>query len=160
MSSNPAFKERNIQKANDYLLDSRRSNNLWSRITFYRTCTCVHTLTSTPPIGSPIICMWSPADIYKQRERNLSFGPADVGGAGTRDEPLKTSALWAVHSGISWKEDAQARVLARLTSLAQIGKLARRLWTRPFSIFHFLIDEPSCQFVLVKSILFLMKMRK
>ena len=52
----------------------------------------VNTLTSTAPIGSPIICMWSPADIYKQRERNLSFGSADVSGAGTCDEPLRTSA--------------------------------------------------------------------
>ena len=52
----------------------------------------VNTLTSTAPIGSPIICMWSPADICEQWERNLSFGSADVSGAGTRDEPLRTSA--------------------------------------------------------------------
>ena len=39
-----------------------------------------------------IICMWSPADICEQWERNLSFGSADVSGTGTRDEPLRTSA--------------------------------------------------------------------
>ena len=53
----------------------------------------VNTLTSTAPIGSPIICMWSPAEIWEQWERNLSFSSADVRGAGTRDEPLRTSAL-------------------------------------------------------------------
>ena len=52
----------------------------------------VNTLTSTAPIGSPIICMWFPADICGQWERNLSFGSADVSRAGTRDEPLRTSA--------------------------------------------------------------------
>ena len=50
-----------------------RSKNLWSRITLYRACTyicvwLVNTLTSTTPIGSPKICMWSPADICKQFE--------------------------------------------------------------------------------------------
>ena len=34
----------------------------------------------------------SPADICEQWERNLSFGSADVCGAGTLDEPLRTSA--------------------------------------------------------------------
>ena len=34
----------------------------------------------------------SPADICEQWERNLSFGSADVCEAGTRDEPLRTSA--------------------------------------------------------------------
>ena len=40
--------------------------------------------------------MWSPADICEQWERNLSFSSADVRGAGTRDEPLRTSVweLW------------------------------------------------------------------
>ena len=38
----------------------------------------------------------SPADICEQWERNLSFGSADVSGAGTRDEPLKTSAWEAI----------------------------------------------------------------
>ena len=36
--------------------------------------------------------MSSPADICEQWERNLSFGSADVSGAGTRDEPLRTSS--------------------------------------------------------------------
>ena len=58
-----------------------------------------NTLTSTAPIGSSIICiMLSPADICEQWERNLSFDSADVRGAGTRDEPLTTSAWEA----ISW----------------------------------------------------------
>ena len=34
----------------------------------------VNSLTSTAPIGSPVMCMWSPADICEQWERNLSFG--------------------------------------------------------------------------------------
>ena len=36
--------------------------------------------------------VWSPADICEQWEWNLSFSSADVRGAGTRDEPLRTSA--------------------------------------------------------------------
>ena len=76
------------------------SKNLWSRITLYGSLyVCVwfvNTLTSTAPIGSPIICMWSPAEIWEQWERNLSFSSADDRGAGTHDEPLRTSAweLW------------------------------------------------------------------
>ena len=71
-----------------------RSKNLWSRITLYRACTLVcvwlvNTLSSTAPTGSPIICMWSPADVWEQWERNLSFSSADVRGAGTRHEPSK-----------------------------------------------------------------------
>ena len=57
----------------------------------------VNALTSAAPIGSPIICMWSPADICEQWERNLSFSSADVRGAGTRDETLRTSAWEARH---------------------------------------------------------------
>ena len=57
----------------------------------------VNTLTSTAPIGSPIICMWSPADICEQWEMNLSFSSADVRGAGTHDKPLRTSA-WEARS--------------------------------------------------------------
>ena len=77
-----------------------RTKNLWSRITLYRACTFVFGLStlwprSTAPIGSPIIYMWSPADICEQWERNLSFSSADVRGAGTRDEPLRTSAWGA-----------------------------------------------------------------
>ena len=36
--------------------------------------------------------MGSPAKICEQWGRNLSFGSADVSGAGTRDEPLRKSA--------------------------------------------------------------------
>ena len=80
-----------------------RSKNLWSRITLYRACTYVFRL-STPwfqhaPIGSPIICMRSPAVICEQWERNLTFSSADVRGQEPflrrftrRDEPLRTSA--------------------------------------------------------------------
>ena len=41
MTSNPAFRERNLQKSNAYLLESRPYQNLWSRITLYRSCTYV-----------------------------------------------------------------------------------------------------------------------
>ena len=83
-TSNPAFTEWNIQKANAYLLDSRPEQK--SLVTYYTlqslyaSVWLVNTLTSTAPIGSPIICMWSPADICEQWERNLSFGSADVRG--------------------------------------------------------------------------------
>ena len=96
MTSNPAFTGRNIQKANASLLYSgQEQKSLVTYHTLQSLCVCVwlvNTLTSTVPIGSPIICMWSPADICEQWERNLSFGSADVRGAGTRDEPLRTSA--------------------------------------------------------------------
>ena len=85
-TSNLAFTERNIQKANAYLLDSRPEQK--SLVTY-------HTLPSLYVcvwLVFLIICMWSPADICEQWERNLSFGSADVRGAGTRDEPLRTSA--------------------------------------------------------------------
>ena len=73
-----------------------RSKNLWSRITLYRACTYVFRL-STPwfqhaPIGSPIICMRSPAVICEQWERNLTFSSADVRGAGT--VPAAFHAAW------------------------------------------------------------------
>ena len=83
-TSNPAFTEWNIQKANAYLLDSRPEQK--SLVTYYTlqslyaSVWLVNTLTSTAPIGSPIIYMWSPADIWEQWERNLSFGSADVRG--------------------------------------------------------------------------------
>ena len=102
MTSNPAFTERNIQKANAYLLYSRQEQK--SLVTYhtlqslYVCVWLVNTLTSTAPIGSPIICMWSPADICEQWERNLSFGSADVCGAGTRDEPLRMSAWEAINN--------------------------------------------------------------
>ena len=99
MKTNPAFTERNIQKANAYLLDSRpKQKSLVTYHTLPSLYVCVwlvNTLSSTAPIGSPIICIWSLADICEQRERNLSFGSADVSGAGTCDEPLRTSALEA-----------------------------------------------------------------
>ena len=60
-TSNPAFTERNIQKANAYLLDSRPEqkslvifHNLQS---LYVSVWLFNTLTSTAPIGSSIICM-------------------------------------------------------------------------------------------------------
>ena len=99
MTSCPAFTERSIQKPNACLLDSRPEQN--SLVTYntlqslYVGVWLVNTLTSTAPIGSPIICMWSPADICEQWERNLSFGSADVRGTGTRDESLRTFA-WEV----------------------------------------------------------------
>ena len=42
-----------------------------------------------------------PADICEQWERNLSFSSADVRGAGTRDEPLRTSA-WEASEHVNW----------------------------------------------------------
>ena len=110
MTSNLAFTERNVQKANAYRFPCIyrkdtvagcpwfifqilvRSKNLWSRITLPNLYVCVwlvNTLTSTVPIGSLIICMRSTADICEQWERNVSIGSADVSGAGTRDEPLR-----------------------------------------------------------------------
>ena len=60
----------------------------------------VNTLTSTTPIVSPMICMWSPADICEQWGRNLSFSSADVRGAGTRDETLRTSAWETIKKSV------------------------------------------------------------
>ena len=95
-TSNPPFTERNIQKANAYLLDSRPEQTFLVTYhtlqSLYASVWLFNTLTSTAPIGSPIICMWSPADICEQWEGNLSFCSADVRGAGTRDEPLRISA--------------------------------------------------------------------
>ena len=158
MTSNPAFTERNIQKANAYLLYSRQEQK--SLVTYhtlqslYVCVWLVNTLTSTAPIGSPIICMWSPADICEQWERNLSFGSAEVCGAGTRDEPQRMST-WearackqALYLGESWEvtqephmkgdecvRDGNMRlprsrkiVLSRFTSLTYIiGEFARSL---------------------------------
>ena len=86
-TSNPAFTERNIQKANAYLLYSRQEQK--SLVTYhtlqslYVCVSLVNTLISTAPIESPIICMRSPAVICQQWERNLTFNSADVRGAGT-----------------------------------------------------------------------------
>ena len=61
MTSSPTLTERNIQKPNAYLLDSRPEQN--SLVTYntlqslYVGVWLVNTLTSTAPIGSPIICM-------------------------------------------------------------------------------------------------------
>ena len=61
MTSNPAFTERNVQKRNAYLLDSRLEQTpLITYHTLQSLYVCVwpfNTLTSTAPIGSPIICM-------------------------------------------------------------------------------------------------------
>ena len=108
MRYNPAFTERNIQEANAYLLDSRPEQKcLVTYHTLPSLCVCVwlvNTLTSTAPIGPPIICMQCPADICEQWERNLSFGSVDVSGAGTRDEPLRTSA-WDATGGRAYRSD-------------------------------------------------------
>ena len=103
MTFNPAFTERNIQKSNASLLYSRQEQK--SLVTYhtlqslYVYVWLVNTLISTAPIGSPIICMRSPAVICEQRKRNLSFSSADVRGAGTRDAPLRMSAGEASHAG-------------------------------------------------------------
>ena len=61
MTSNPAFTGRNIQKANAYLLYSGQEQK--SLVTYhtlqrlYVSVWLVDTLTSTAPIGSPIIYM-------------------------------------------------------------------------------------------------------
>ena len=93
MTFNPAFTERNIQKANAYLLDScleQKSLVTYDTLPSLYVCVwLVNTLTSISPIRSLIICMRSPADICEQWERNLSFASADISRAGTRDEPLK-----------------------------------------------------------------------
>ena len=103
LTSNSALTERNIQKPNAYLLNSRPEQKYLVTYhtlpSFYVCVWLLNTLTSTAPIGSPIICMWSPADICEQWERNLSFISADVRGAGTRDEPLRTSAWEATFKG-------------------------------------------------------------
>ena len=69
-TSNPAFTERNIQQPIAYLLDSRwEQKSLVTHHTLQSLYVCVwlvNTLTSTVPIGSPIICTWSPADICEQ----------------------------------------------------------------------------------------------
>ena len=61
MTSNPAFTERNIQKANAYLLDScleQKSLVTYDTLPSLYVCVwLVNTLTSTSPIRSLIICM-------------------------------------------------------------------------------------------------------
>ena len=97
--------ERNIHKANAYLLNSRQEQkSLVTYHTLQSVYVCVwlvNTLTSITPIVSPIICMWSPADVCEQWERNLSFSSADVRGAGTRDEPLRRLACSRLRGNFS-----------------------------------------------------------
>ena len=131
MTSNPAFTERNIQKANAYLLYSRQEQK--SLVTYhtlqslYVCVWLVNTLTSTAPIGSPIICMWSPADVCEQWEKNLSFSSADAHGACTRDEPLRTS---------SW-EASLFQAPRQLFACLFLSRLAQYL--RPWKRLRFLV---------------------
>ena len=56
-TSNPAFAEKNLQKPNAYLLDSRpqqKSLVTYLSLRIHSLYVCVF---STAPIGSPIICM-------------------------------------------------------------------------------------------------------
>ena len=126
MTSNPAFTERNIQKPNAYLLNSRLEQKYLVTYhtlpSFYVCVWLVNTLTSTAPIGSPINRMWSPADVCEQWERNLSFSSADVRWAGTRDEPLRTSAWEA-----NWLRTR------KLSQLLQAGKYSSFWLFSPWS---------------------------
>ena len=123
MTSNPAFTERNIHKPNAYLLDSRpEQKSLVTYRTLRSLYVCVwlvNTLNSTAPTGSPTICMGSPADICEQWERNLSLGSADVRGAGTRFEPLRTSA-WEVTKVVTKPEFlvAKEKILVALATVS------------------------------------------
>ena len=109
MTSNLAFTERNIQKANAYLLDSHPEQKslvtLHTLPSLYIYVWLVNTLTSTAPIGSPIICIMISSWYCEQWERNLLFGSADVCGAGTRDEPLRTS-VWEAICYLTLKENS------------------------------------------------------
>ena len=104
MTSNPAFTGRNIQKANAYLLYSgQEQKSLVTYHTLQSLYVCVwlvNTLTSAALIGSVIICMWSPGDVCEQWERNLSFSSANVRGAGTRDDTLRTSAWKTIKKSV------------------------------------------------------------
>ena len=76
-----------------------------------------HVSHSTEPVRMSLACrhfdfnsadyviMFSPADICEQWERNLSFGSADVSRAGTRDEPLRTSA-WEATGARAYRSDS------------------------------------------------------
>ena len=74
-TSNQAFTKRNIQKLNPYPLDSRpeqKSLIMYHTLQSLNVCVwLVNTLTPSAPDRSPIICMWSPADICEQWERNF-----------------------------------------------------------------------------------------
>ena len=128
-----------------YLLDSRPDQI--SLVTYHtlpslHVCVwLVNTLTSTAPIGSPIIPMWSPVDIYEQWERNLSFGSADVSGAGTRDELLRTCA-WEANA------DEDCAIWSRATRLKsetlRLEFIFSKVWL-PWSRMR--IPFPVCFFV-------------
>ena len=143
-TSNPAFTERNIQKPNAYLLDSRLLLQQKSLVTYlsllslYVCVWLVNTLTYTAPIGSPIICMWSPADICEQWERDLSFGSAGVRWAGTPDEPLRTSA---------WEAKISVRVQIGLEFSSTKGKQDWKKLTTHAESFDECTIFPFCLFL-------------
>ena len=85
----------------------------------------VNTLISTAPIGSPIICMRSPAVICEQWERNLSFSSADVCGAGMRDAPLR---MFAGEASVVQPKIA----LQSNTKIDQV--LAEKVWLQKISM--------------------------
>ena len=138
MTSNPAFTEKNVQKANAYLLYSHlEQKSLLTYHTLQSLYVCVwlvNNLTSTAPIGSPIISMWSPANIWEQWERIFSCSSADVRGAETRDEPLKTSTWEARWSNDFFMRCRQlrGRGTQKLTIAkclrTHITKLANKSW--------------------------------
>ena len=143
----PALTKRNIQKTNAYLKDSRpEQKSLVTHHTLPSLYICVwlvNTLTSTVPIGSPIICMWSPSDICEQWERNLSFGSADVSGAGTRDEPLRTSAWEATVRPHFYS--AGSTFLNKLYPVLQIKK-EQYIFLTYFNAGSFLVQDYEMKF--------------
>ena len=110
------------KKPNAYFLDScPEQKSLVTYHTLRSLYVCVwlvNTWNSTAPTGSPTICMWSLADICEQWERNLSLGSADVRGAGTRFEPLRTSA-WEVTKVVTKPEFfvAKEKILVALATV-------------------------------------------
>ena len=95
-TSNPAFTERNIQKPHAYLLNSRPEQNLChvshSTVLVRMCLACQHVDFNSADWISDNLHVITRTDICEQWERKLSFGSVDVRGAGTRDEPLRTSA--------------------------------------------------------------------
>ena len=96
MTSNPAFTERNIQKPNAYLLDSHSEQK--SLVTYhtlrslYICVWLVNTLTSTADWISNNLHVIS-SRYLQTMGKELSFSSADVHGARTHDEQLRTS-VW------------------------------------------------------------------
>ena len=87
-----------------YYILVRSKKSLVMYHTLQSLCVCVwlvNTLISTAPIGSPIICMWSPADICGQWERNLSFVLADDRNV-WRTSYIRTSTWEARTDVIKW----------------------------------------------------------